>query len=253
MKYVLTHADVCCRILTYADVYDACWRMLPYADVCWRMLTYADAYDACWRMQRRATKVVNAAAQNWTARHMLTYVDECWQMLTNADVCLRTGCKRGCTQLNCSLGGPLATHIGGCCSKVPTSAPSGGTQFTCFTGTNVQMLTPTSAASGSEGGCNQNWRMLMYADVCWRMLTYADVCWRMLTYADVCWRMLTYAGIRSWRRQHVYTQNMLTYADVCWRMLADVCWRMLTYAGIRSWRRQHVYNQQSAVRGGEPR
>jgi hypothetical protein len=38
------YADVCWRMLTYADVYwheDVCWRMLTYADVCWRMLTYA--------------------------------------------------------------------------------------------------------------------------------------------------------------------------------------------------------------------
>jgi hypothetical protein len=53
---MLTYADVCSRMLTYAHV---CWpsvawkcsteantlisgRMLTYADVCWRMLTYAD-------------------------------------------------------------------------------------------------------------------------------------------------------------------------------------------------------------------
>ena len=62
---MLAYADVCC---VYADV---CWRMLTYADpqdlkalrhdcalssyadVCWRMLTYAGVYSyagVCWRM-----------------------------------------------------------------------------------------------------------------------------------------------------------------------------------------------------------
>jgi hypothetical protein len=41
--------DACWRVPTYADVCcaDVCWRMLTYADVCWRMLTYA---NVCWRM-----------------------------------------------------------------------------------------------------------------------------------------------------------------------------------------------------------
>jgi hypothetical protein len=47
--HMLTYADVCWRMLTYAAATkkkppingsDVCWRMLTYADVCWRMLTY---------------------------------------------------------------------------------------------------------------------------------------------------------------------------------------------------------------------
>ena len=55
LNQFMTYADVCWRMLTYADV--SCrqwtastrtrstnlWRTLTYADVCWRMLTYAAA------------------------------------------------------------------------------------------------------------------------------------------------------------------------------------------------------------------
>jgi nicotinamidase-related amidase len=59
-----------------------------------------------------------------------------------------------------------------------------GTQFTCFTGTKVQILTHlASTREGSKWSASK--RMLTYADVCRRTLTYADVCC-MLRYADVC-------------------------------------------------------------------
>jgi hypothetical protein len=70
----MTYADVCWRILTYAETADAAGRvhsssntssrMLTYADVCWRMLTYA---DLCW--------------------FMLTYADVCWRMLRLSRSC----------------------------------------------------------------------------------------------------------------------------------------------------------------------
>jgi hypothetical protein len=41
-----------------------------------------------------------------------------------------------------------------------------GTDFTCFTGTKVQILTQKLAEIGNTVAGN----------VCWRMLTYADVC-----------------------------------------------------------------------------
>ncbi len=92
---MLTYADVCWRMLTYAGfayiIYrfshssragafigyaDVCWCMLTYADVCWRMLMYA---GACWHMLAYADVC-------W---RMLTYTDVCWRMLTFADVCWR--------------------------------------------------------------------------------------------------------------------------------------------------------------------
>ncbi len=49
-----------------------------------------------------------------------------------------------------------------------------GTQFTCFTGTKVQILTQKALL---EANLVMNRRMLTYADVYQlRMLTYADVC-----------------------------------------------------------------------------
>ncbi len=74
---MLTDADVCGRMLTYAEsvataanspgsargIYR---RMRTYADGCGRMLTYADVY-----------------------RRMLTYADVCGRMLMYADVCGR--------------------------------------------------------------------------------------------------------------------------------------------------------------------
>jgi hypothetical protein len=76
----LTHADVCWRMLTYADV---ClpgvfkkkvylderayrWRMLTYADACWRMLTYA--CQACLTRSWTSTRapIKPKATQNST-------------------------------------------------------------------------------------------------------------------------------------------------------------------------------------------
>ncbi len=49
-----------------------------------------------------------------------------------------------------------------------------GTQFTCFTGAKVQILTQKALL---EANLVTNRRMLAYADECrLRMLTYADVC-----------------------------------------------------------------------------
>jgi hypothetical protein len=97
-----------------------------------------------------------------------------------------------------------------------------GTQFTCFTGTKVQIL--TQLRLGPQP-LHAAWRMLTCAHACSRMLTHAhvclccrldhaqlDECWRMLTYADVCWRMLT-------------------YADVCWRMLMFSTWPRAAWRG----------------------
>ncbi len=112
-------------------------------------------------------------------------------------------------------------------------------QFTCFTSTKVQLLTPSALQEQCQhtytGGCS---RMRTYAHVCSRMLTYAHVCSSMLTYAHVCSRMLTYAHVcaRMLTYAHVCSR-MLTYAmvwcvcamyaGVCSRTYAHVCWRML--------------------------
>jgi hypothetical protein len=68
---LLTYADVCWPMLTYAYECsrDLCWRMLAYADVCWRMLTNA---NECWRMLGGALRGQVAAASVLYAwvRHM---------------------------------------------------------------------------------------------------------------------------------------------------------------------------------------
>jgi hypothetical protein len=48
-----------------------------------------------------------------------------------------------------------------------------GTQFTCCTSTNVQILTPDRGQGAHAGRAGV--RMLTYADLCGRKLTYADV------------------------------------------------------------------------------
>jgi hypothetical protein len=96
---MLAYADVCWRMLTYAEAQDesyrmtasVCWRMLTYADVCWRMLTYA---DVCWRMLAFAaglTLVGSMLTYADVCWRMLTYADGCWRMLTDADGCWRIG------------------------------------------------------------------------------------------------------------------------------------------------------------------
>ncbi len=70
-------ADVCWRMLTYADVragqqqiYErremyVCWRMLTYADVCWRMLTYADVRAGQQQIdERREIYVCSCNSEN---------------------------------------------------------------------------------------------------------------------------------------------------------------------------------------------
>jgi hypothetical protein len=48
--------------------------MLAYADVCWRMLTYADVFS-----QQSCTEPSRRRPISW---RMLTYADVCWRMLT---------------------------------------------------------------------------------------------------------------------------------------------------------------------------
>jgi hypothetical protein len=114
-----TYADVCWRMLAYADVCKqtgtrslpskqacyVCWRMLTYADVCWRMLTYWDALvaleagvlrmltyaDVCWRMLTYADVLGRARCPR---SRRATYADVCWRMLTYADVLGRARCPR---------------------------------------------------------------------------------------------------------------------------------------------------------------
>ncbi len=115
----------------YVKTSDVCWRML-YADVCWRMLTYA---DVCWRM--------------------LTYADVCWRMLTYADVCWRMLMRSTSRRTRPS----------------PRRKLLAGAQFTCFTGTKLQVLTQLLKLA-----CWGRWNVRAddgRADVCWRMLTNA--------------------------------------------------------------------------------
>ena len=58
-----TYADVCWRMLTYAEAcvppmrsFSACL----HADICWRMLTYADVCWLCWRMPTLRRQVEDA-------------------------------------------------------------------------------------------------------------------------------------------------------------------------------------------------
>ncbi len=79
------------------------WRMLTYADVCWRMLTYA--YVCRTRSGDGGSSVGGHVPGKETLRpshqlhfrhllhrlciccRMLTYADVCWHMLTHADIC----------------------------------------------------------------------------------------------------------------------------------------------------------------------
>ncbi len=145
---MLTYADVCWRMLTYADVC-VCWHMLTYAGVCWRMrmLTYA---DVCWGL--------------------LKYAGVCWRMLAYADVCwrmriwqrLRLQCSSRSSYTTdtvpnllltqylfyyyCSAvadNARLALHILHTCRRYAVISPDfvrhTGTQFTFFTITKVQL------------------------------------------------------------------------------------------------------------------
>jgi hypothetical protein len=117
-----------------------------------------------------------------------------------------------------------------------------GTQFTCFTGAKVQMLTWGAACQVFSTSMLTYavvcWRMPTYADVCWAD-EYADVCWLMLTYADVCWQVFSTRSVRLSLMADPMTEIWLRClsADVCWRMMTyadndDLCCRMLTYSEV---------------------
>jgi hypothetical protein len=141
------YADVCSRMLTYAHVCSrtgpqasaSCRelaRMLTYAGVCWRVLTYA---DGCWRM--------------------LAYAGVCWHMLTYADVCWRMQASIWRRELagDPRVAGPSSLVLRrlslSCKSEAYTASRRrrlrGGTCFTCFTGTKVQILTRRVVAAGA--------------------------------------------------------------------------------------------------------
>ena len=115
---MLTYTDVCWRMqfapmdTLYADVYSVCWCMLMYADVCWRMqfapidTLYADVYFVCCRI--------------------LTYADVCSSR--RSILCFR------CQTPSCIRS---SWHSW---MRIRTSSRTFGTQFTCFTGTKVQIL-----------------------------------------------------------------------------------------------------------------
>ena len=79
-------------------------------------------------------------------------------------------------------------------TSLASRSPAPRAQFTCFTSTNVHILTLTrlpdlvclSLTCLTRLSCCSN-------SIRSRMLTYAHACSRMLTYAHVCSRMLTYA------------------------------------------------------------
>ncbi len=156
-------ADVCWRILTYADVccltdithtilsaLDVCWRLLTSADFCWRMLTYAASQTSRAPYPERLCQRLQFADICW---HMLTYADVCWRMLTNADECCFTDITRAILSVF-------------------------GRVFSLLTYADVCWRMLTYDASQTSRG--PSWVSLQASSVRWRTLTYADVCWRML-------------------------------------------------------------------------
>jgi hypothetical protein len=93
---MLTYADVCWRMLTYATYTDVCWRMLAYADVCCTTtigFTYFStitkgfsewSFDVCSRMLTYAHVCSRVLTYAEVCSSMLTYADVCWRMLTYA-------------------------------------------------------------------------------------------------------------------------------------------------------------------------
>ena len=80
----------------------------------------------------------------------------------------------------------------------PRKDPLTGTHFTCFTSTEVRILTPEELRGRRQALVlyPSHERMLTYADVCRSMLTYADVyrvC-RHAAYPQVC-QLLVYAAV----------------------------------------------------------
>ena len=71
-----------------------------------------------------------------------------------------------------------------------------GTQFTCFTGTKIQILTQSGRQQGTQFTCFTGTKVQILTQKALQVqrvgeerrkeLTYAAVCYRMLTYADVC-------------------------------------------------------------------
>jgi hypothetical protein len=134
LPHMLTYADVCWRMLTYADGRGVlcargchvCWRMLTYADVCWRMLMRIGVLRArgCHRdsgppypaqsCSRHARAPPHARAGDVCCR-MLCWRMLCWRMLNPAHVMLE--CRRMPLQVL-----PALTYADVCCAGVLTYA-----------------------------------------------------------------------------------------------------------------------------------
>ncbi len=125
--YLLSSSARAGVMLTYADV---CWRMLTYAyaDVCWRMLCFLQR--SRWRKhQQEASTCVPVKLANW--RQPIA--------LEEALVISEYFCTSKASELarTCLLPASPCGHDG-----ARGSTGGGSTRITCFTSAKVQILTP---------------------------------------------------------------------------------------------------------------
>jgi hypothetical protein len=107
------------------------------------------------------------------------YTDVCWRRLTYADVCWRmlTKCSRA-----------LSTSQ----IRWRTSSWWAGTQFTCFTGTKVQIMTLNymqvcdCSAKGRLRPCRYDWAGILFFCLCKRKIWLVQNCPALLVQKDTC-------------------------------------------------------------------
>jgi hypothetical protein len=153
---ILTYGHVCSRMLYLSSALSALIDRYTHAHVCSRMLTYTDVCYTCRARSRPSS----------TGIRMLTYAHACSCMLTYVDVCYAHACSRGRTSavdrrpLVGSAASRFTDQLAALSflkrlvnlkvqqgSRDVGKAILKGTQFTCFTGTNMRILTPEDLGS----------------------------------------------------------------------------------------------------------
>ncbi len=147
--------------------------MLTYADVCWRMLTYADV----WAQMQAATAWTTGKNRLLCPYSPTGVISSQYTSLVSAMACFSSATEaRGLVSaMACVSSAPKARGAPQRCGRAKLNLQHQPADV-CW-----RMLTYADVYWRMLTYADVCWRMLTYADVWWRMLTYADVCWRTKT------------------------------------------------------------------------
>ncbi len=188
--YIYIHLYIQERVYIYIYIY----RSVLRGGACWYIGSHIYIYYDCLRIYILREQLLTYPRPR---RRVMRRRVQMWRGKRNTYICIYMYVYL--IYIYTSIGACCAeAWWGGACRCDAQNEGAGclsGTQFTCFTSTKVQIMTPEEWIweprwCCAVGDCS---RMLTYAHACSRMLT-SHVCSRMLTYAHVCW-MLTNADV----------------------------------------------------------